>query len=139
MQFSSFFALGGTNAISSIDLSNAYNGVSGYSVLAVGLFTFISNWAGPIYWSVATCRLLVASCISSNRAIRSAAQQHFIMLTAFTVYSSMFVMVACYVLREHLFIWTVFSPKYLYTLAWVLGMHLGVNGMGALLLSWAKE
>ena len=50
LQFASFFALGGTNAISSVDLSNAYNGVSGYNVLAVGMLTFLSNWAGPVWW-----------------------------------------------------------------------------------------
>jgi ethanolamine phosphate transferase 2 subunit G len=32
------------------------------------------------------------------------------------------------VLREHLFIWTVFSPKFLFTVAWVVGQHVLVNG-----------
>ncbi|KAJ4367042.1 major facilitator super transporter protein [Neocucurbitaria cava] len=54
----SFFALGNSNAISSIDLSNSYNGISGYNVLAVGLLVFLSNWAGPIYWSLAGILLL---------------------------------------------------------------------------------
>jgi ethanolaminephosphotransferase len=44
------------------------------------------------------------------------------------------VMAACTVLRTHLFIWTVFSPKYLYSMAWSLGQHLVVNvGFGSLL------
>jgi ethanolaminephosphotransferase len=47
LQHTSFFAFGGSNAISSIDLSSAYNGVSGYNVLAVGILTFVSNWSGP--------------------------------------------------------------------------------------------
>lgn len=136
-QFASFFALGGTNAISTIDLSNAYNGVGGYSIVAVGALTFISNWAGPIWWSVATCRLLVNSAVVQS--VPRAAADHFIILTLFTSCSTMFVMVACYVLREHLFIWTVFSPKYLYTIAWVFGQHLVVNGGCALLLSRAKR
>ncbi|TAQ89779.1 hypothetical protein B7494_g1852 [Chlorociboria aeruginascens] len=34
LQYTSFFAFGGSNAISSIDLSSAYNGVSGYNGLA---------------------------------------------------------------------------------------------------------
>ncbi|KAF1947054.1 alkaline phosphatase-like protein [Clathrospora elynae] len=54
----SFFALGNSNAISSIDLSNSYNGISDYSVLAVGLLVFLSNWAGPVYWSLAGILLL---------------------------------------------------------------------------------
>ena len=136
-QFASFFALGGTNAISSVDLSNAYNGVSGYNVLAVGILTFISNWAGPIWWSVATCRLLVGSHMS--RSVPSAVIDHFVNLTTFMAYSTTFVMAACYFLREHLFIWTVFSPKYLYTLAWVFGQHLVVNGLCSILLSRGKS
>ncbi|KAL5121785.1 major facilitator superfamily transporter protein, partial [Pleosporales sp. CAS-2024a] len=54
----SFFALGNSNSISSIDLSNSYNGVSGYNVAAVGLLVFLSNWAGPVYWSLAGILLL---------------------------------------------------------------------------------
>ncbi|PZD01761.1 Phosphodiest domain containing protein [Pyrenophora tritici-repentis] len=54
----SFFALGNSNAISSIDLSNSYNGISGYNVVAVGTLVFVSNWAGPMYWSLAGILLL---------------------------------------------------------------------------------
>jgi ethanolaminephosphotransferase len=39
----------------------------------------------------------------------------------------MSVMAACTMLRTHLFIWTVFSPKYLYTLAWTILNHLFIN------------
>ena len=136
-QFASFFAFGGTNAISSVDLSNAYNAISGYNVAAVGILTFISNWAGPIWWSIATCRLIV----SSNRttSVLDAAIDHFVNLTTLMTYSTLFVMSACYVLRQHLFIWTVFSPKYLYIMAWIFGQHLMVNGLCTLFLSRAKS
>ncbi|SPN98339.1 related to LAS21 transferase, adding a side chain to the GPI core structure [Cephalotrichum gorgonifer] len=116
LQHMSYFAFGGSNAISSVDLSSAYNGVSDFNVLAVGVLTFISNWAGPVYFSSATTLLLL-------RARRKRAEggsdtpvyaQHVAMLTAFVTWSVLFVMVACTVLRTHLFIWTVFSPKYLY-------------------------
>jgi ethanolaminephosphotransferase len=33
-----------------------------------------------------------------------------------------------------LFVWTVFSPKYLYAVGWAVGMHLAVNvGLGGVL------
>jgi ethanolamine phosphate transferase 2 subunit G len=118
-QYSSFFMLGGSNSISSVDLSNAYNGVSGYSVLAVGALTFLGNWAGPIWWASAICR------IRSRRPAQPGAGT-FMLLTLFTSISALAMMLACTLLREHLFIWTVFSPKYLYTLAWV--WQLLVNG-----------
>jgi ethanolaminephosphotransferase len=124
LQYSSFFVLGGSNAISSVDLSNAYNGIAGYNVIAVGILTFISNWAGPIWWVSAT-----AVAMSTSSAIkRSAVFKHFALLTLFTAFSTLSVMVACMVLREHLFIWTVFSPKFLFTVAWVVGHHILING-----------
>jgi len=130
-QYASFFALGGTNAISSVDLSNAYNGVSGYNVVAVGMLTLVSNWAGPIWWTSATCCLLSESKVSG----RSKAFDHFALLTLFACVSTLAVMVACTVLREHLFIWTVFSPRYLYTVAWAFGQHVMINGVfGSILL-----
>ena len=125
LQYSSFFVLGGSNAISSVDLSNAYNGIAGYNVMAVGILTFLSNWAGPIWWVCATAQLMGAK----SRMRRRAPFEHFALLTFFAAFSSLSVMVACMVLREHLFIWTVFSPKFLFTIAWVVGHHVIVIGM----------
>lgn len=130
LEYSSFFALGGTNAISSVDLSNAYNGVSGYNAGAVGLLTFISNWAGPIWW-VSAISVLQRSRREGVAASQNASS-HFALLTLYTALSTFAVMLACTVLREHLFIWTVFSPKYLYCIAWVLAFHVGINGLFAL-------
>ncbi|RMD42493.1 hypothetical protein DV735_g2589, partial [Chaetothyriales sp. CBS 134920] len=149
-QFSSFFAFGGTNAISSVDLSNAYNGIAGYNVGLVGLLTFIGNWAGPIFWTIATCRLIALSCLAQQSSLLSSASspgsgsvsvvatQHFTLLTAFMAGATAFVMVACFFLREHLFIWTVFSPKYLYQIAWVFAQHILVNGTACLLMRFGK-
>jgi ethanolaminephosphotransferase len=125
--------MGGSNAISSIDLSSAYNGVSGYNAVAVGLLTFAGNWAGPIFWTSGTNLLLNANAdkkVLKNRSF----QQHISLLTLFTTASLVFVMAACTTLRTHLFIWTVFSPKYLYSMAWAIGQHLLINvGLGSVL------
>jgi ethanolamine phosphate transferase 2 subunit G len=126
----SFFAIGGSNAISSVDLSSAYNGVSGFNVVAVGILTFVSNWAAPIYWTLAT--LVLLSEAQERRLLRSY-KSHISALTFFVTCSVAFVMAACTVLRTHLFIWTVFSPKYLYIMAWSLGQHMLINvGVGGL-------
>jgi ethanolaminephosphotransferase len=157
----SFFALGNSNAISSIDLSNGYNGVSGYNVAAVGILVFISNWAGPIWWSAAGIKLLAerwklqsngngaTSRANSGRSWISKEHEHLsrppsaksrqlptdhrrfsslfsyiAIWTIFTAGSLLAVMLSCTILRTHLFIWTVFSPKYLYSMAWTLGFQL---------------
>ena len=122
-QYSSFFAFGGSNAISSVDLSNAYNGISGYNVVAVGFLTFCSNWAGPLWWTSATVLLLSEKLQGRYKAWI----QHLSLLTTFVASSVLFVMLACTALRTHLFIWTVFSPKYLFSMAWSIGQHLCIN------------
>ncbi|KAK5061599.1 hypothetical protein LTR84_008143 [Exophiala bonariae] len=124
LQYASFFTLGGTNSIATVDLSNAYNGISGYNVVAVGILTFISNWSGPIWWSFGVLQLLSDADLRKGR--------WFFLLTSLTTFAcvhTLAVMVACTMLREHLFIWTVFSPKYLYTAAWVVGQHTIVNSI----------
>ncbi|KAF9089297.1 major facilitator super transporter protein [Mortierella sp. AD031] len=50
---SSFFLLGNSNSIASIDISNAYVGIQSYDIFLTGVLTFVSNWAGPIWWSIA--------------------------------------------------------------------------------------
>jgi ethanolaminephosphotransferase len=173
-----YFAFGGSNSISSIDLSNAYNGVAGYNIVAVGVLLFASNWAGAIWWCSAAVTLLLPrpqteplpaklkSTTSGNGRAwveRERAQLHAdavaaitpaeppkldsqaisgidswtlytTAMTVFTAASLVAVMAACTLLRTHLFIWTVFSPKYLYAMAWAVGWHLLINlGLGRLL------
>ncbi|GKT43818.1 GPI ethanolamine phosphate transferase 2 [Colletotrichum spaethianum] len=129
LQYASFFAFGGTNAISSVDLSSAYNGVAGFNVVAVGVLTFVSNWAGPIYWASATNLLLLQyrSRRAGNDDGKNVFLRHVGHMTLFTACSIAFIMVACEALRTHLFVWTVFSPKYLYCMAWSIGQHLIMN------------
>lgn len=146
-QYASFFAFGGTNSIATVDLSNAYNGVSGYNVGVVGGLTFASNWAGPVWWAFGVCQLFGVGDLEwkkgegagdgNEKGNQGTSGWEAIMTTmgVFASVHTLSVMVACMVLREHLFIWTVFSPKYLYTAAWVVGQHVVVNmlGVGALL------
>ncbi len=130
-QYASFFAFGGSNAISSVDLSNAYNGINGYNVVAVGVLTFCGNWAGPLWWTSAMALLLSKH---ESQGQWKYWIQHTSLLTAFAASSALFVMLACTALRTHLFIWTVFSPKYLYSMAWSMGQHLCINiGLGSVL------
>ncbi|KAG9252784.1 alkaline-phosphatase-like protein [Emericellopsis atlantica] len=133
LQFVTFFAYGGTNAVSSVDLSSAYNGIDGFNVGAVGVLTFLSNWAGPVFWTTGTNILLVER---FRRGDRGVLLKHIMLATLFTTISVAFVMAACTALRTHLFIWTVFSPKYLYCVAWSLGQHLVVNVALGSVLFW---
>jgi ethanolaminephosphotransferase len=175
-----YFCTGGSNSISSIDLSNAYNGVSDYNIAAVGVLLFASNWTGPVWWCSAAGLLLAdktrpaveervsgdakrkwvekerqrlkVEAVKAVSAVKSSATgseddepgkeawTHYLSLTTiFIAVSLLGVMASCTALRTHLFIWTVFSPKYLYAMAWAVGWHLGVNcGLGAVLIWMGK-
>ncbi|KAF5663684.1 ethanolaminephosphotransferase [Fusarium heterosporum] len=131
LQYTTFFAFGGSNAISSVDLSSAYNGISGFNFFAVGFLTLASNWAGPIFWTSAANLLLLRK---YHEGQRNAFWQYIALQTLFVSAAITLVMAACTSLRTHLFIWTVFSPKYLYSMAWSLGQHLLINiGFGGLI------
>jgi ethanolaminephosphotransferase len=160
----SYFALGGTNAISSLDLSQAYNGVAAYNAPIVGLLLFVGNWAGPIYWSMNGLNAALISAAEEDATVVAAKKaatpqksapnslsnssttaiststpsmwhaytQHNTLLTSFVASATLSTMLACTALRTHLFVWTVFSPKFLYAVGWLVGWHFLVNlGLGA--------
>jgi len=148
-----YFANGGTNAISSLDLSLAYNGIASFNALLVGLLLFVGNWAGSIYFAIAGLDAVLSTVSSSSSEPFSATTpeeantstskrdigdmhtlarwdtytSYITLITLFLAAATLSTMVACSVLRTHLFVWTVFSPKFLYTVAWLVGWHLGVN------------
>jgi ethanolaminephosphotransferase len=127
-QYMTFFAFGGSNAISSVDLASAYNGVGSYSVVLVGVLTFVSNWAGPIWWALQSHRLRPKTTEHDAASL----------LTFHVAMSLVSVMAACTLLRTHLFIWTVFSPKYLYSMVWAIANHMGVNLLGEIIFSRSR-
>ncbi|KAJ5375351.1 Alkaline phosphatase-like alpha/beta/alpha [Penicillium concentricum] len=129
-QYMTFFAFGGSNAISSVDLASGYNGIDSYSVVLVGILTFASNWAGPIWWASQSHRL---------RPTNPAEQNPSALLTFHVTMSLVSVMAACTALRTHLFIWTVFSPKYLYSMAWATANHVAVNLLGEVIFSRSRS
>lgn len=193
-QHMSFFAMGNSNSMASVDLSNAYNGVGSYNVALVGLLTFVGNWAGPLFWSCMGLSILLEDDfrvyfiklhsalekinnnnnkgtgpgttigVSSEKskstiindpeatqllaaAISTETVSHIgqnvltlkILITQFFFSGALAgIMGACIVLKDHLFIWTVFSPKLLYGGAWVVGMHCVVDVIGCVVLSLLK-
>lgn len=129
LSHASFFLTGHTNSIASADLSNAYVGVQEYDTILIGLLTFCSNWSGSIWWAVAGWALIADHRKREKRWTCSQKLSHHDWLDHLVVQSALFSLVltmlsiSVTVLREHLFIWTVFSPKYLYQIAWICLYH----------------
>ncbi|CAO3649898.1 unnamed protein product [Cunninghamella blakesleeana] len=145
-----FFVTEHTNSMASIDLSNAYIGIRGYNTFFVGILTFISNWSGSIWWCIAGWAILYDQSplqllqqekgnldqginnnnnnnnnnINNNNDNDDNDDAWFIYsLMQTTIFGLVLasLSISVTILREHLFIWTVFSPKYLYQLAWTIG------------------
>lgn len=122
LQNLTFFQFGSTNSLSSVDLTNSFNGLTSYNIFLSGLLTYTCNWAGPIFWSIAHLYLTFSK-IPQDR-IQSMKWKILFdkLLFNFVFYctSGLLLLGCCYHLRFHLFIWTVFSPKILYFLSWLV-------------------
>ncbi|KAI9595997.1 hypothetical protein BDF19DRAFT_439308 [Syncephalis fuscata] len=168
LQQVAFYALGNTNALSSVELNSAYTGVSTFIPAIVGVLAFICNWAGPIWWALAgmvALSVIVESdyddqpyqllstvspkpiggdnnnnnnVISPDLESAASALQNSQDTTDNTdkwsqsialwlwmnkllfsfILASMSIVATLQ--RYHLFVWWVFSPKYIYQAAWVI-------------------
>lgn len=133
MSHLTFFSMGGTNLLATVDLSNSYNGVGSYELEKVSVLTFVSNFNGAIFWSLSCLQLLFETNIVSfnisnySNDIIFMPKLKFRMLILRLTYSLAFysicglnLILSCFNLRYHLFIWTVFSPKLLYFGVWFI-------------------
>lgn len=134
----SFFSMGGTNLLATVDLSNAYNGIKSYNVIIVGLLTFISNFSGPIFWVMSSYQLIFdAESTRYERASQPLVREFtlkkqvllFKAIVSLLFYSVSALSLAgsCFNLRFHLFIWSVFSPKLLFFGVWTLFINVIVE------------
>lgn len=129
-----FFSMGNTNSLSTVDLTNGFNGLAEYDLFLCGLLTFTANWAGPIFWSLGNLILLHEGA-PYLRAYKYDLLYYKVLISmVFYSFIGMGLLLACYSLRFHLFIWTVFSPKLLFFASWYLFMNLGVDFIFTLLL-----
>jgi ethanolaminephosphotransferase len=119
--FSAFFALGNSNSFATIDIGNAYTGLENYNEVVVASLTFLIGYSGPIYFYLALLISLVKH-LNSRRPNVSTIKILFVwrllLLGTITItFRACFVALFSVIiisLRYHLFIWTVFSPKYFY-------------------------
>lgn len=120
LQYFTFFQFGGTNSIATVDLSNAYHGVSeNYNIYGVGFMMCFSNFVPSIYWSIFTWKILY----SKNHSWQNFSR-HKMTFLIFNCISGCCLLLACVALRFHLFIWSVFSPKLCYYATWNVFMNL---------------
>lgn len=129
LQHFCFFQFGGSNSIATIDLSNAYHGISSdYNIYIVGYLMTVSNFAPAIYWTLFSWQYLYSKSVTHKNTnkweIFAKSKVPFIF---FNCIIGCCLFASCIILRYHLFIWSVFSPKLCYYFTWNLFMQ-GVVG-----------
>ncbi|XP_028315942.1 GPI ethanolamine phosphate transferase 2 isoform X2 [Gouania willdenowi] len=105
-----FYYQGNSNNIATIDISVGFVGLESYVEAPAIFLTALSTYAGPLLWA---CHLICY--LSSERDRSPVALGHgcYCLALLRSVPAAAYIVLVT-VLRYHLFIWSVFSPKLLY-------------------------
>jgi ethanolaminephosphotransferase len=105
-----FFALGNSHLVSTVDIAGAYTGLSGYSQAPVGALAAVILLSGPLQALAHAAAAPARSPAPAPHMLAATAAARLALASA--------VLVA---LRHHLFVWSVFAPKWIYEAAlWAL-------------------
>ena len=95
------FYFGNSNSLATIDVGAGYVGMVSYNPAIISVLLAIHTFSGPIL-----VLLFMARHVEVRHLVTS---QYFYLLTELLLFSVLSTM-----MRHHLFVWTVFSPKLLY-------------------------
>uniref|UniRef100_UPI001CB9D402 GPI ethanolamine phosphate transferase 2 n=1 Tax=Erigeron canadensis TaxID=72917 RepID=UPI001CB9D402 len=129
------FSLGNTNTLATIDVAGAFIGISTHSTVLSGLIMFAITYASPILALLSITMSI--SMKNINRVLNTQEANmgqllkktlgfpclvplglNSVLLVAYTI--------ILLLMRNHLFIWTVFSPKYIYVVVTTACVLIGV-------------
>jgi ethanolaminephosphotransferase len=132
-----YFALGNSNSIASIDLAAGETGLSEQLLAASFVMVWFSTFSLPLTFGVwGMSAVLEFPAPEENRAAATAKQRPskheevrrrqlefgtfaWRAVVGQSLFSSGFLGVA-YLMRNHLFVWSVFSPKVVYEIGWMM-------------------
>ncbi|KAM9850065.1 GPI ethanolamine phosphate transferase 2 [Aulostomus maculatus] len=125
-----FYFQGNSNNIATVDISVGFVGLESYVEAPAIFLTALSTYAGPLLWA---CHLICH--LSSERDRSPAALGHgcYCLALLRSVPAAAYIVLVT-VLRYHLFIWSVFSPKLLYE-----SMHLLLTAGVCLIFSTMEQ
>lgn len=103
-----FFHQGNSNKLSTIDVASGYIGISFYEPVLVGFLMYSHTYSGLIHWLVMFWRRTTYN-LGPKDKLRVTGLMLCVKLCLTTWY-----MIVMMVQKDHLFVWSVFSPKGLY-------------------------
>ncbi|KAH0434578.1 hypothetical protein IEQ34_026797 [Dendrobium chrysotoxum] len=129
------FYLGNSNTLATIDVAGAFIGISSYSMVFPSILMFIITFSSPIlsYLSMLVC-ISTKDIVSLSLPERPDLSQLLNLMIAFpcllplvlnSAVLTAFTLILL-VMRNHLFVWSVFSPKYLYVCAGTVSVYIGL-------------
>ncbi|XP_047152506.1 GPI ethanolamine phosphate transferase 2 isoform X1 [Vigna umbellata] len=128
------FALGNSNTLATIDVAGAFIGISSHSTFLSGLLMFIITYASPMLFFLSMVLYISVKAIIYPLVIRNGNSGEilktllgFPCLVPLTINSVLLTVytIVLLLMRNHLFIWSVFSPKYLYVCAATACVYIG--------------
>lgn len=105
-----FYFQGNSNNIGTIDISVGFVGLESYIEAPAIFLTALSTYAGPLLWA---CHLVCYLSSETERSPVAVSHGCYCLALLRSVPAAAYVVLVT-VLRYHLFIWSVFSPKLLY-------------------------
>ncbi|GAB6022328.1 hypothetical protein CHUAL_006450 [Chamberlinius hualienensis] len=108
---SAFFQQGNSNNLARIDLVGGYIGLDNYHPTIIGILLICSTYSSSIFWLCSICSHIYAS--EPQRFSRNLLKASLVLLATQALIWSFYTVFA-FILRYHLFVWTVFSPKLLF-------------------------
>ncbi|XP_053735788.1 GPI ethanolamine phosphate transferase 2 isoform X1 [Synchiropus splendidus] len=105
-----FYFQGNSNNIGTVDISVGFVGLESYVEAPAVFLTALSTYAGPLLWA---CHLVCYLSSERSRSPVSVGHGCYCLALLRSIPAAAYVVLVT-VLRYHLFIWSVFSPKLLY-------------------------
>eukprot|EP00761_Pharyngomonas_kirbyi_P009621 gb/GECH01009638.1/.p1 GENE.gb/GECH01009638.1/~~gb/GECH01009638.1/.p1 ORF type:complete len:1012 (+),score=180.60 gb/GECH01009638.1/:1-3036(+) len=110
----SFYTFGHSISIATIDFSGAYTGLPSFILPLIGLFVIVMVYFGPLLFHFSAT--LAIRSINNKRYVITSCMLHLFLRSC----CMLFVSFVLFINRNHLFVWSVFSPKFLYESAFTL-------------------
>lgn len=105
-----FYFQGNSNNIATVDISVGFVGLESYIEAPAIFLTALSTYAGPLLWA---CHLVCYLSSEKDRSPVAVSHGCYCLALLRSVPAAAYIVLVT-VLRYHLFIWSVFSPKLLY-------------------------
>lgn len=117
----SFFSFGNSNSVATIDIAGAYTGLDTYNELVIGFLVGLIMYSGPLLFFIYSWLVIQTQTYRESENgflfFKNYIKNSLIVMTILWTRHSWIVFIFSIIttlLRHHLFVWSVFSPKYIY-------------------------